>query len=188
MKASERKGLPMADCDKIKTNFSDYLDGDIPGAQRKELDNHFGDCPGCKETLRQIKIIQESLRQMPQVSASPDFEKRLQQQIFGQKPRSRVFPPLLESWKLPAMGSALVLATVGLFLVLFDSPNPVTSQPEELNRSVNTAAPQITSRPSQKPSASHTDQARENADIRSDSVRNDSLRINTEGVIQVGGH
>lgn len=178
----------MADCDKLKSSFSDYLDGEIPHNQRKELDEHFGKCAGCQDTLRQMRIIQRSLSQLPQISTTPQFEQRLHQQIFSQNSETRLIPQSFLSWKLPAMGSALVLATVGLFLVLFDSPDPGNTLPDKMNIPVNTAAPQI---PASSPLNIHktpTTQVSESTGITGDSVRQDSLFLDTEAIRQISGN
>ncbi len=176
----------MVDCDKLKTNFSDYLDGDIPLEQRKQLDDHFEHCPDCHEIIRQMKIIQDSLKKLPQVNTSPDFEKRLHQQIFNPAPKNNFVPPILSSWKLPAMGSAIVLATVGLFLVLDNSSDSGTSDYQELRNNFNTAAPQIPAG-NQKNAAIQEDAvAEENVIIPQKPRIEDSLRVNQEGVQEVG--
>ncbi len=107
----------MADCDKFRMQFSDYLDGELTITERTELEAHLAVCEYCSETLNQIRIIQRSLQNIPAITTSPDFETRLHQMLHQQQTRS-FFPfRSLQGWKVPAMGSALVLASLGLFLV-----------------------------------------------------------------------
>ncbi len=108
----------MSDCDKFKMQISSYLDGELPLAQRKELDVHLSVCSSCSEVLRQMKIIQQSLKQLPQIKTSPDFERKLHEQIFQSSPKFSFIPQQFQNWKLPVMGSALVFVTIALFVFL----------------------------------------------------------------------
>jgi len=180
-KASQ-KGLPMMDCDKFRSKFSTYLDGELPTEQRKALDSHFTVCLACQEIFRQMKIIQQSLKQLPQISSSPDFEQRLRQQIFNSEKRASVIPFQFQNWKLPAMGSAIVLATLGLFFVFNNTTDtsqiPVNS-PASTQISVgksSTGGGQVT--PSQVGKTT----------LIPDSTRRDSSGFKRDGFLQVGGN
>ncbi len=116
----------MAECDKFRMQFTDYLDGELPVAERTELEAHLAICESCAETLRQIRIIQQSLQNVPTLTTSPGFETRLHQMIREQETRSAFPFWSFQGWKVPAMGSALVLASLGLFLV-FNHQEEATS-------------------------------------------------------------
>lgn len=181
----------MTDCDKLKENFSDYLDGELPIEQRKQLEDHFNICPDCHETMRQIRIIQQSLKQLPQISTNPNFEQKLQQQIFQPHQKSNFIPSPFQNWKIPVMGSAIVLATVGFFLVFNDTSNkpeiPITNPVENYSP----AAPQLpgghkVDAPSSTPSTHTVSKPLQGSTVISDSLRSDSTRIDKKGVIRVG--
>lgn len=178
-----KKGLPMPDCDKLKTSFSDYLDGEIPQEQRKELDTHFSDCPHCHEILRQMRIIQQSLKKLPHITTSPDFERRLHQQIFNPAAKNFLIFPLFHNWKLPAMGSAIVLAMVGLFLVLDSSSDQKKTDFQNVENPLNTAAPQF---PGNRTSPTQATTSENSSTRIQPSSPADSTHVNTEGVQQVG--
>ncbi len=133
----------MTECDKFKRFFSDYLDGEISFEERRSLEAHLQVCTDCSETMRQMKIIQESLRRMPQVKTSADFEQRLHQQIFAPQTSVQMGNQLFQNWKLPAMGSALVLATVGFFLIFGDSSDSDSRQILQSGGQFRPAATQI---------------------------------------------
>jgi hypothetical protein len=176
----------MVDCDKLKSSFSDYLDGELPIDQRKELDNHFADCADCHETIRQMRIIKQSMMQIPHISASPGFEQKLHEQIFRSDQKESFIPQLLQNWKLPAMGSAIVLATVGLFLVFNDSTEPPSNGADPGSQKFLQAAPQIQgSNDAEIPSNESTFSTERSTAIK-DSMVADSLRIKPEGFHQVG--
>jgi anti-sigma factor RsiW len=180
-KASE-KGLPMTDCDKFRSKFSSYLDGEIPAEQRKALDSHFSLCPACQEIFRQMRIIQQSLKQLPQLSSSPDFEQRLRQQIFNSERRAHIIPFQFQNWKLPAMGSAIVLATLGLFFI-FNNTTDTSQIP------VNSpASTQISVGKSSNVSGQAKPSQLGKTTLIPDSSRADSSRIKQEGFLQVGGN
>jgi anti-sigma factor RsiW len=179
---ASKKGLPMPDCDKFRSKFSSYLDGELSTEQRKALDSHFSKCPPCQETFRQIKIIQQSLKQLPQITSSPDLEQRLRQQIFNSEKRLHIIPVQFQNWKLPAMGSAIVLATLGLFLV-FNNTTDTSQVP------VNSpASTQISVGKSNNVSGSVKSAQMGKTTLIPDSSRTDSTRIKQEGFLQVGGN
>ena len=177
----------MIDCDKSRSMFSMYLDGEISQQQKKELDSHFKICPNCQETIRQMRIIQQSLKQMPQIKTSEGFENLLQQQIFNSEQKTSPIPFSLHNWKVPAMGSALVLATIGIFLVFNNSPEPIKpslTNPGQINSS---ASPQFLGGESSDPQTNPNPPTYQSSTLIADSLKSDSLRINTEGIQPVGG-
>ncbi len=173
----------MAQCDKFKMHFSEYLDGEFTLEGKKEMENHLTHCPECKETMRQIRIIQESIRQIPHITTSPDFEKRLHEQIF--LPMNSVFPMthMWQSWKYPAMGSAIVLATVGFFLIFSDS-NTNTSVMKSGSVITQPAATQISAGNNtgymNQPKSTYGGPASKT--LIADSLRRDTTFIRREGI------
>ncbi|GAB4365340.1 MAG: hypothetical protein Kow0042_04520 [Calditrichia bacterium] len=174
----------MSNCDKFKMQFSDFLDGELSLAQQKELDDHFKICPECAEVYRQIKIIQQSIRQLPRYTTSPDFEKKLHEQIFNSAHKTSFIPQPLHTWKLPAMGSAIVLATVGLFLV-FNSPS---DSPQ--NSTYNPATTRVSSSSFQNLPTSPAQQSLSNTPkktLTEDTLKLDENLLNQNGMQLVGG-
>jgi len=172
------------ECDKFRMNFSNYLDGELHFEGRKLLDDHFSICPDCAEDYRQMKDIQNNLSKLPPISASPGFEKSLQQRILRQNQNPGFIPPQLQNWKLPAVGSFIVVATVSLFLVFNNSPAPDSGN---INNQVNTAIPQIPGNASKTvdvPERS-TPSAHQSSTLISDSLVSDSLHSLREKIQQV---
>lgn len=177
----------MTNCDKFKLHYSDYIDGELPSDQCQEVDHHLTLCPTCREIVRQMKIIQQSLRQIPQITTSPDFEAKLKQQILQQNPHRSFATFPWQSWKLPAMGSAIVLATVGLFLVLNNDSGPTLQSSPKPENIINNAAPQLPGKKNPTISEGRSTMATESTTrILDDSLRADSMRINPEGIQPVG--
>ena len=174
----------MSDCDKYKIQFSSYLEGELSSTQKKELEDHFTVCNECKETIRQIRIIQNSLQQVPPYTTSPDFEKRLHEQIFHNPEKNGFFPIPLQNWKIPAMGSALVLASLGLFLIIDHTPdpnNPVLSNP---GGNLSPAATQISNniQLNKIGNAPNSQTGYDSKTLINDTSQTDSSTINREGL------
>ncbi len=175
----------MSECDKFKMQISSYLDGEISIHQRHDFDHHLEKCPKCDETVKQIKIIQESIRQMPQIASSPDFEERLHQQIFNSDQKQNFFSLPIQNWKVPAMGSAIVIATVGVFLVLNEPSETNTNQ----NRSLSPATTRISpNNQFNQVGGSNSASSFESSTILPDSLRRDSMQIDGNKLQQVKGN
>lgn len=178
----------MIDCDKFRSKFSSYLEGELSIEQRKEVEAHFSQCSDCHETFRQVRIIRQSLRQIPQISTDPDFEQKLHQEIFNSEQRTNFVPLPLQNWKLPAMGSAIVLATLGLFFVFnntTDTMKPVNNSQQPIN---SHASPQISvGKSSNNPTQMQAPQF-EKSTIIQDSLDSDTNQVGQEGFLQVGGN
>lgn len=134
----------MSECDKYKSLFSNYIDGDLFPEQRKFIENHISVCPPCQRAVQRLKVICKSLRSMPVLTTSPDFESRLHQQIanLGYGQSINLSLPI-QNWKIPAAASFAVIILIGIFL-FFDSSdnlqnstipaNPSISNPVNLQR------------------------------------------------------
>jgi anti-sigma factor RsiW len=180
----------MSGCDNYVMEFSNYLDGEISLSLRKEIDDHLSICSECFETFRQMQLIQQSLQQLSQITTSPDFERRLHQQLYRSgHQKSAFFQPSWQNWRLPAMGTVLVIATV-IFFSVFNSPTdskrPATY---ELRGNFYPAAAQL-------PTSSQANQLTEpppptqKAGIQTtvrDSVKEETPRINRDDYQLTGG-
>ncbi|GAB4340243.1 MAG: hypothetical protein Kow0037_25930 [Calditrichia bacterium] len=174
----------MANCDRFREQFSNYLEGELRGTELQELEAHFQACEDCAVTYRQMKIIQNSLRQLPKIKTSAEFERELHRQIFQQNGQSRRIPFSFsrETWKMPAMGSALVAAAVGFFLIFNSGPDtPANATTPGFQQ----AAPGISSPLSAKKQSATTQRASSKTLI-TDSTDLDIQNPADEGVQLVG--
>lgn len=114
----------MSECDKYKSLFSNYIDGDLFPEQRKSLEDHLALCPPCQKAVKRLKVLCNSLRNMPVLTTSPDFESRLHQQIAGLGDgQSFHFSIPIQNWKIPAAASFAVVVVIGIFLVFNSADN-----------------------------------------------------------------
>lgn len=113
----------MTECDKFKALYSGYIEGELFPEQRKSLEAHLSICPPCHRAVERLKTICRSLRGLPILTTSPDFELRLHQQIahLGSGNSMRLSLPI-HSWKIPAFASIAFIVVVGVFLAL-NSPS-----------------------------------------------------------------
>jgi Putative zinc-finger len=117
----------MTECDKFKALYSGYIEGELFPDQIKSLEAHLSLCPPCQRAVERLKTICRTLRRLPILTTSPDFESRLHQQIahLANGNSMRLSLPI-NNWKIPAFASAAVIVIVGIFLTLNSPSNRST--------------------------------------------------------------
>ena len=63
----------MLTCKEQVARSSDYLDGDLSFRERLMVRHHLMFCPSCRRFIRQMRLMQATLRAMPE-EAVPDVE------------------------------------------------------------------------------------------------------------------
>jgi hypothetical protein len=110
--------MPMSECDKFQSLFSKYIEGDLFPEQRKSLEDHLALCPPCQKAVKRLKALCKSLKSMPVLTTSPDFESRLHRQIAGLGDGNSIhFSIPINNWKIPAAASFAAIVVIGIFLV-----------------------------------------------------------------------
>ena len=113
----------MSECDKFKALYSSYIEGELFPEQRKSLEAHLSLCPPCHRAVERLKTICKSLRELPILTTSPDFELRLHQQIADLSNGNSIrFSMPVQNWKLPAFATVAVIVVIGIFLTM-NSPS-----------------------------------------------------------------
>lgn len=108
----------MNECDKFRSLFSSYIDGEILPENRKSLEDHLAICPPCAQAVKRLKEMCNSLRNLPILTTSPDFEYKLHQQIANiGNSHSIQFSIPIQNWKIPVAASLVVLAGVSVFII-----------------------------------------------------------------------
>lgn len=178
----------MTDCDHYKLQFSGYLDGELSLAQRKELEDHLAICSYCSEVLHQLGLIQQNLKGMSQISTSPNFEQELHKQLLNSEQQSHILPQPLQNWKLPAMGSALVLATVGMFIVFNHSieTNNAAMNRQKSNFRSATSQLQRNNQINQIGASDRTSTLYNGGTLIHDSLQGDSSQLHPDGFQLIG--
>jgi anti-sigma factor (TIGR02949 family) len=57
--------------------ITDYLEGALPGEDRRRLEAHLETCPGCTEYLEQMKTVAGSLGDLREESIPPELRGAL---------------------------------------------------------------------------------------------------------------
>lgn len=102
-----------------------YFYGELPDAERAQMDRHLGSCPACRQALEELSVIRAALGARPDVAAPPDqdwapFMTRLQAAVADSPTaapiarRQRVLPSAL----LRGLAAAALLALVTFAAVL----------------------------------------------------------------------
>lgn len=56
----------MLTCEQQVARSSDYLDGQLPFVERLRMRQHLLFCPNCRRFIRQMRLAQQVIRQMPE--------------------------------------------------------------------------------------------------------------------------
>jgi len=64
----------MKNCERFTELFSDYAEDGLSSAEKRELDVHLQQCSECRSAAAGVVNLRTSLRQMPGLTTSPDFE------------------------------------------------------------------------------------------------------------------
>ncbi len=93
-------------CKKINDLFFDYLDGQLAGREKAELERHLQTCPACHARLQDIVKINGLLQTATAPVPAPDFSgawSRISAAV-GVEPRRRFAPLPTPRWALLAAG------------------------------------------------------------------------------------
>jgi hypothetical protein len=120
----------MTDCNKVKDLVSRYIEGELFPENKIFVEKHLSICPGCKEAIRRVKILCQSLKGLSYLNTSPNFEERLHHRLvdFNNGSSSLRGSFAEHRWKMPAVGAVTVLVVVVLFMV-FNSGNFQSEEP-----------------------------------------------------------
>ncbi|MHB9108225.1 MAG: anti-sigma factor family protein [Armatimonadota bacterium] len=110
--------------------YTAYLEGSLPEELRQEVARHLEACPQCAAELEEMRLLVESLREMPELPAPVNFAAGVRARLDARRPPRPWFlrVPVLAGGTLAA--TALVLAIV--FAPMLQSPRGmmVAKQPE----------------------------------------------------------
>lgn len=117
--------------DQITERLSEYLDGELPEADRTAVDAHLAGCAECLEVLEDLRAIVETARRLPEAIPERELWSGVSNQIgdariarFPARSRRRF------SFTLPqiaAAGVALMLTSGGLVYLLRPEPPAITA-------------------------------------------------------------
>jgi len=103
--------------------LSEYLDGDLTGAEREACESHLAGCADCARLLEELKAVVVGARALPPSPPPADLwnavEARLETPVLQMRPRAEIRDRLERRWtlsfgQLAAMAACLVAVTAGV--------------------------------------------------------------------------
>jgi len=72
-------------CEDIKTNFPDYLVGELDQNSVAEIQSHMADCPACRQELEDMSSVWTKLGVLPEEHPSNGLRERFYRELEGYK-------------------------------------------------------------------------------------------------------
>jgi hypothetical protein len=106
------------DCKTLQERISDYIDGQLPDGERREIAAHLDACQACRAEVEAFQKTVDLVRSLPLVPAPEGFAERILQQALHVAPGSETFPaasPARFSAWLPVVRGVAAAAVLFLF-------------------------------------------------------------------------
>ena len=89
-------------CEQYREQLSEYLDGDLPVEQRKEIGRHLKECVGCRTELRQYEKLNALIGELPVLCPQTSVTLRIKAGLQAARPAERrtVFGPVMDMEEL----------------------------------------------------------------------------------------
>jgi anti-sigma factor RsiW len=133
-------------CNEILALHSDYLDGQLVAHEAARVQWHLSTCSSCARYDRIVRRGLQLLREIPQASASHDFEERLQHRIYHVRDGAAIAEPRAVSGAA-ALAVASVIALLAWSPLLFPPPGETTvaavAEPTQPPRPRTESAPRL---------------------------------------------
>ena len=117
--------IHVLDCAAVDERLSDYLEGDLDFAARREVEAHLASCARCSALLRDLEHIRASAAELPELTPSTDLWAGISRRIDAPVlPLTRPTPNVVagrrnfEWMKRAAVAAALVAVTAGVTYTL----------------------------------------------------------------------
>ncbi len=72
-------------CHRIQKRLAAYQDGETDGDERELIAAHLEGCPACRSAYAELEQAWQSLEKIPEIHASPGFERRLSERIEAKR-------------------------------------------------------------------------------------------------------
>jgi hypothetical protein len=132
----------MSSCSTIRSQFSDYLDGNLSGIAMQSVAGHLGICSQCSVEFEQWRSMQQSLAQLGPVRPPADLALRIR--VALSQELSKTPQNALASWKVrwqntvapfllhasAGLASSLVLVGTMAFLIGAFAAQPASAREE----------------------------------------------------------
>jgi anti-sigma factor RsiW len=102
---------------RAEAQFSAFVDGMLPAAERAALEQHLASCERCRGELDSFKQTMAAVQKSSPVTPSPEFMDKLRSQIRTRS-RGRFFGDRPRSYKLEIASLVMLVVAVTIYLVL----------------------------------------------------------------------
>ncbi len=110
----------MNTCKRFSPSFSDFVENDMLSEQRLALEEHLSVCSGCQTTVARLQNLRDTLNQLTQVQAAPDFEAILRARIRreGKRAATPVFAlrSMMPRLAMAALAGTLIFVSASFLL------------------------------------------------------------------------
>jgi hypothetical protein len=76
-------------CNSIRDEFGDLLDGTVGPEREERLRRHLAQCAACRAEFQELRQAVQAVRELPSVSAPDGFDRRVLEQIVQSAPPAR---------------------------------------------------------------------------------------------------
>jgi hypothetical protein len=101
-------------CKKAMAQFSAYLDGQLPAAERKAVRTHLAGCARCRAELESLDRTAYALADLPRLRAPSDLRDRVMEKIASETPAEEARRP---RWLMYWGAAAAVLFAIAIMLL-----------------------------------------------------------------------
>ena len=134
----------MSSCRSVRSQFSDYLDGNLTGVAMQAVARHLGGCGSCANEFDQWRSMQQSLANLGPMRPPADLALRIR--VALSQEQSKTPRNLLASWRVrwqntvapfllqasAGLASSLVLVGTMTFLIGAFAAQPASAREEPL--------------------------------------------------------
>lgn len=125
-------------CGDCQLLFTEFLDGQVPGALRREFEAHVKSCTDCASSLRRVRAIRSRLGNLERKCLPDSFTFRVRRALLDEvareqnwlaKLREIVWPSPQVAWSA-AVGSLAATVSIAVFwFILAPGPRTVVDVP-----------------------------------------------------------
>ncbi len=111
----------MINCHKCEDQISAYLENELHGERKAEIEQHIKSCLKCAKKTQQVNLVKNTLNKLTAISVLPDFDTLLRAQVMLEKrkerrsPQRKIFPEL---FRKPVYGISFAMVSLALLITI----------------------------------------------------------------------
>ena len=104
--------------DSFSDKLSAYIDGELPEADRAEIEEMISEIPACSAMFENMMILQERLGNLPELQPSAEFEFGLRSQILLEAAKETHLRHKVKQVLFPTVGRSILSGAVAAMLAM----------------------------------------------------------------------